>query len=425
MTKKIIILTDNYYPRAMAGGICAHKVAVGLREIGYDVHVVCLRRKGETKEDVYEGVRVHRIKNPIVYKIRDFSSEIANPIISKIVYTCAIVLNRALKILFLPWYPMMSPFQIRSYVNCAKKIDADSVVAEYFSIESMVAGDILRKKYGKKVVYYNVDSLSNIDAVTGIDLNFARRKGEKWERRFFRNASGVIVMKCHSEHYKRLFKNDYNISVSDLPLLDPVVETRDFADSDKEIWLYTGSLKDGYRSPRDLIKVFNGLGGSSELHFFSKGDCELFISEEAKKNTSIVQHGHVQRSELDYFYSRANVLISIGNAKGTFLPSKTIEYISQRKPIIHFSYQDDDASVPYLKEYGHSLIIEVNKEDLSEYYGKIKSFLSLEKGVEISANEVRRIFQMNTPVYTANIIDAFLCNQHKEMVICENDKFQK
>ena len=410
MNKRVIILTDNYFPRAMAGGICAHKVAMGLKGIGYDVHVVCLRRKGETREDTYEGIYVHRINNPLVYKIRDWSSEIKSSILSKGVYNLAIFLNRLLKIIFIGWYPLMSPLQIRSYVSCAKKIEADAVVAEYFSLESMLAGDILHNKHGKKVVYYNVDSLSNIDEVAGISLRFARKKGERWEKKLYRNADGVVVMKCHENHYKSLFPDEEKIVISDLPLLEPVSDSIKHEKSNTYKWVYTGTLKEGYRSPRLLIETFKCLDADSELHFFSKGDCESYISDEAKKNNRIIQHGHVPRNDLDRFYKDADVLVSIGNNKGTFLPSKTIEYISQRKPIIHFCYQEKDASLPYLKEYGHSLIIDVNNGNAKEWTKKILDFLNKEVGYEISVTEIMDKFKMNTPEYTARVIYSFLYN---------------
>lgn len=167
MDKKIVILTDMYYPHPMAGGICAHQVAKGLQAAGYKVHVICFRRKKEKKEEEFNGIQVHRIRMPLVHRVRDLSERVKNAGLSRIIYNLAIAINRFFKIILLKWYPLMSPVQIIAYVNRARRLDVSAVVAEYFSIESSLAGYWLKRKYAKKLILYNVDSLSNCDPAAG------------------------------------------------------------------------------------------------------------------------------------------------------------------------------------------------------------------------------------------------------------------
>lgn len=417
MKKSIAILTDIYYPHPMAGGICAHQVAKGLMELGCNVHIVCLKRKGEPKEEIYQGINVHRIKMPLVYKIRDLSERISKPWLAMIIYKLAIILNRILKISLLKWYPLMSPFQIFNYIRCVKRMNIDCVVGEYFSIESAYAAAILKKKYKIKMVMYNVDSLSNSDPAVGLKLEYIRKKGFEWERRIFGIADKIIIMKSHENHYRNSCFNPYRdkLYIADLPLLEwkkEIIDEKASEQITKKTWVYTGSLSKRIRTPDYLFRVFETLNNPSiQLHFFSKGDCEEEIRNMTKKwGDRVVQHGHVAKEKLEKYYSEADFLISIGNLYGDFLPSKTIEYISHMKPIIHFQYQEKDASIPYLKKYGHSLIINVNNNNINDNVEKIKGFI-LEyerKTLQINKESVEELFKENTPNFTAKIIQGVL-----------------
>ena len=412
--KKIVVLTDNYYPHPMAGGICAHQVAKGLLNQNYDVHVVCLNRGHEKKLDIFEGITVHRINNPIVYKLRDLSEKITNEKAAGVCYSFAIALNRFFKLLFLQWYPLMSPMQVLSYVKCCSQINNADIVAEYFSIESLIAGAYLKKRYGNGLILYNVDSLSNINSVEGISISYARKKGLAWERKLFGMADGIILMRCHERHYKRKVFDPFRnkMRYSDLPLMERKNGNDSYskgkAEHDTVEWIYTGTLSSDGRPPFYLIEIFKKLSMNFRLNFYSKGDCEEYLHKQAVLDNRIIVHGHVPKNELDKAYREANFFISIGNKTGSFLPSKTIEYISYCKPIIHFSYQKHDVCMDYLERYGHALIIDAYKGEMEKDIVRINEFLGEESGVTIRYEEVSRKFKENTPEYTADLIKSFI-----------------
>lgn len=413
MKKSIAILTDVYYPHPMAGGICAHQLAKGLRDRGYDVHIICYQRKGEKDEEI-EGIHIHRVKMPLVNTIRDYSERIQSQFLSMIVYNIAILLNRILKIVFLKWYPLKSPILILRYIACVKKLDVDTVVGEYYSVESACAASILKEKYNKKLVLYNVDSLSNCDSAVGLSLKYVRKKGMEWEDKLFKNADCIVVMKCHEDHYRSSAFSKYKdkLKILDLPLMEITSESKENEDfkniKSNIIWVYTGSLSHAIRSPDYLLKIVENLPLPIKIHFFSKGDCESEINEAAKKHKGkIIQHGHIPKEELEKSYREADFLISIGNFYGDFLPSKTIEYIAHCKPIIHLCYQENDASIPYLERYGHALIIKVYEETLDKHIIRIQEFVEyyINNRVTINACDIKKQYLENTPEYTAEVID--------------------
>ena len=62
---RIALLSMDYPPR-MAGGTTVHTraLALALLEQGHHVHVVAARTPEAPDEEVREGVRVHRVRNP-------------------------------------------------------------------------------------------------------------------------------------------------------------------------------------------------------------------------------------------------------------------------------------------------------------------------------------------------------------------------
>lgn len=412
--KSIAILTDIYFPHPMAGGICAHQLAKGLEKLGYKVHVICLRRKGEPSEECYEGLYVHRIKMPLVYKIRDFSEGIKNHFFSKLVYKIAILINRFFKIVLLKWYPLMSPLQVLCYFNAVKHLDVDCVIGEYFSIESALAAVLLKKYCSKTVILYNVDSLSNSDPAVGLSLNYVRRKGYEWERYLFELADRIIIMKSHEEHYNSDSFDfcRHKLSIADLPILNisssnSVVQEDKIKECNSKInWMYAGSLSFRQRNPEYMLQIMKKLKLQIHLDLFTKGDCEGWIATYLKNNTiDVLQHGHIAKEKLEVYYIKSDFLISIGNLSGDFLPSKTIDYISHRKPIIHFQYQKEDASIPYLKKYMHALIVDVY-DSVEENVKKIENFITYYQNdsVTIGVSEIMQKFRENTPEFSADIV---------------------
>ena len=48
---------------------------------------------------------------------------------------------------------------------------------------------------------------------------------------------------------------------------------------------------------------------------------------------------------------KADFIISFGNSYNEMIPSKTLEIVGYRKPIVHFSQLESDASELYLRDY--------------------------------------------------------------------------
>lgn len=59
--KSILMVSDDFYPAATGVGIHIQSMAKELVKKGYKVCVITSRRKGQNKEEMYEGIKVYRV----------------------------------------------------------------------------------------------------------------------------------------------------------------------------------------------------------------------------------------------------------------------------------------------------------------------------------------------------------------------------
>jgi hypothetical protein len=403
----------------MAGGICAHEVAVALKKKNYEVHIVCYQRKGEKKYDEYEGLIIHRIKSKWVILLRDLSQSIQNDFFSDYLYKVAMLLNKASKIFFIKWFPLTSPFlAINYYKKAAEIIGQDlstKILAFYSPVESPLAALILKKKFPTTdFVVYMLDSLGNSDGNKYMSQEWVNKKGVEWERKIFDRAKGIINLRCHEEYYNNLkydiFRN--KMMIADIPLLRETITKNinipSAFDAVKINWVYAGSLDSSIRNPDFACDFFLALTtkNNKNFHFFSKGNCETTLKKYANKSQGlIIPHGHVPINIIHGVFNQADILVNIGNEHSDFIPSKIFEYISKGKAIVHFYSQNNDICIPYLQRYPLAICIKQDYSSLEKNIERYEEFEKLISDVKIDFNELKEIFIENTPEYNAELIN--------------------
>ncbi len=119
---------------------------------------------------------------------------------------------------------------------------------------------------------------------------------------------------------------------------------------------YFGSFSPGIRTPEhflDFVEAWfrrdSGMRQRVQLHFF--GDIfETFLPVFASRSAlreHMHRYGLVPRETVPIFMESMDMLLHIGNQSGLHLPSKSADYLSSGKPILHFSYTSDDPFVAF------------------------------------------------------------------------------
>ncbi|MGF7057752.1 hypothetical protein [Brassicibacter mesophilus] len=424
--KKIMIMAGSYYPKPMANGICVHQIALALKKIGYEVHIICFNKKGDKKEEEFEGVFIHRVKMRLFFKMRFYAEDQIDTWHGKLIYRTAMLLNKFKKILYLPLYPMTSPLFIYRYYIRSKEIhkeqNFDMILSVYNPLEALVAGTMMKKRYKDiKLGLYVLDSLTNGSKREFLPKSWTEKKGWQWERIFYSMSDVIFNMRCHEEHHKKSRYDKYReeMKIVDIPLFRTLNQgfhkQTKILDYGSFNWIYTGTLRMRNYNPWYAIKIFNIIQEKRKkmkFHFFSRGDCEEKLMEyERITEGAIVRHGFVESEISISAIMESDILISVGTSDSSMIPSKIFEYMSTGKPIIHFYKQENDVCLQYYNMYPLAICIKEDDELLRNNAEKIFAFIDDIKGRKVKFSDIKDRFVMNTPEYTTSIIDGIVDNK--------------
>ena len=102
--KKVILLTDYYFPKNNANGLCIGRIGKALKTLGYEVHVIAYKDGRMSEEDVIDGIYVHRVRPAYFYRMREFYYQNSNTLVGKLVWLLALSERRVKKILLSYFY---------------------------------------------------------------------------------------------------------------------------------------------------------------------------------------------------------------------------------------------------------------------------------------------------------------------------------
>ncbi len=134
------------------------------------------------------------------------------------------------------------------------------------------------------------------------------------------------------------------------------------------------NVRDPYPVLDLLLSILNDIDSAVLFHFYVRNK-ELYVGYDVKSEGRLCFHDYIGHEELSRLLSDSYMLLNIGNAGSIQMPSKTVEYVSYRKPLLFFYKDKDDASLRYLKNYPDICRICVDDE-LEDNRKKLINFLT-------------------------------------------------
>lgn len=408
-----LFMTDAYYPKASANGICVKKIVINLRNRGHRVFTISWDEDSEIRESSDD----YTIKT--YYVLRMPSVHLNSNIKKKIIPLCGAISHN------------LSPVSYWSYVcqylrmaeTIIKENNIDCVICAQFPFEAVYAGYLLKKRYPYlRFMTYELDFFS--EASEGKLPLFVYRIRKKiyraWYRKIYELTECVLYMEPHKLSYES--ENYYGFKEKFIGIFPPLllnlesrIDRAERFDYQKAMqshsnikMLYSGVLLANVRPPFSCCRILAICNNSMPLHcdFFSRGECEDFLEEQARLYPGVFHpNGYVSQEELDEHMRNTDVLLSIGNAVSEMLPSKIFSYMTYQKPIIHFSQQEKDMAGDILKHYSYALVISNSMPDheaakcIAEFLQKFHTKEMLDYKILL------KDFEMCTPDYTANIVE--------------------
>ncbi|MBQ7822077.1 MAG: hypothetical protein IJ391_07330 [Clostridia bacterium] len=393
--KKILFLTSGYCGKSTANGLCTKVLAEEMIKNGTEVFVISAETDTDTEQPSDHIIPIiYTPKKPNVPK---------NYIARKF-----LALIKVFSALFAPEHKKELVSRIVAEAkNICFENSIDAVVSMYFPLVSLSAGYKLKKLFPTvKYMIYELDSVSDGIGVQGKWRKYVNYTYRRFLNTLYKKADLIMILKCHENHWRKEHpKHLLKMQVVDLPLLYfPEMPVLPKHESNTVSFLYAGVLDHSYRSPKPLYDTFCKIGLELvwELNFYSKG-CEEFLKNAEQEIPGIKSHGYVDQKTLLDAIAQTDILISIGNAVSNSMPSKIITYITYKKPIIHFSLQENDICVEYLNKYPLALVIPYNSEPEDSTI-KIVDFINELSLKTVTNEEILNNYRMNIPAYSAEII---------------------
>lgn len=287
-----------------------------------------------------------------------------------------------------PFFSIKKPLiLLKRSSDIIKKDSIDTVVAVHYGINSVYVGHKLKIKNSLTFIAYFLDGCYAGPCPRYLPLWLKDKMALKWESELLSNSDGVVMMKSAEKKYnfnKQNISYYSKISFLDIPLYLPrkvksSVE-RIFFPKEQKVILFAGTMLRNIRPPHYFLRLFSKLQ-ESNLHLYIAGlsDYQNLILEMCKQNKNIHYLGQLESQRLNIMLTETDFLLNIGNSVSGMVPSKIFEYMSYCKPIIATYRIEEDSSIPYLKDYSMSLLID-ERRDISDNLEKLSRFVGRKVG---------------------------------------------
>jgi hypothetical protein len=302
-------------------------------------------------------------------------------------------------------------------VNSLKLVDEilkeetiNIVFAVSFQFINLIIGrKIVSKHKDIKLFVYELDPYAYNEALRIPILGFPYRYLQ--ERRIFILAEKIFLTNELFKFYKTNRFNKFSNKFIELGI--PMLEINDDyqvreSSNDCRI-VFTGAFSKQYRDPSFMLKLFTLLKNKNNwsLHFYGVNirDIDEYFLNELKGKLFI--YDKLPRSEILDVIKDASILINIGNSMSNQLPSKLLDYIGFRKPIINIYKNEDDICNKYLLNYPIKLLIKENNNYLEKQSNNLLDFINENKNNLCSYSEIKKNYDKYTVETIVRKIDKY------------------
>ncbi len=408
MEKVFLFLIDYLPPFLSANGICANYVMNEVRK-KYKCYSISFSNVGFEHTE-YKYHIPERRWSRILKKMQCLKKE--RKIFSYFLLRIFIMIKR---VIMLPFWPVISFSTVINFYKqsalLVKEKGITHIVAVSYPGESLLALVLLKIRFQKdvKLVMYP------LDVTLGGKFN-----GCKLEKKisimtckiYFRICAlfvdKIIVLENTLDLYKKSLPASiwHKFEICGIPLIVNQKNKKVYSKVNTLQLVYGGNIDLSVRNPLPFLSYLEKQSNQHSIDVCVDiyGKMEPMLQkkmEQDYKRIKIVNHGWVDESVLNQAIENASALISFGNNVSHLIPSKIFKYMSQNKPIIHLFTIKDDPCIPYLKKYGHSLLLNCNmldvEHDFFEWIYDNQNFYV----------DSQSLFPKCTPAYTSNVITEF------------------
>lgn len=407
--KHITMIVDSYLPLPTAVGICAEKIVNELKSDN-NISVICIKNSSQQvdKENI-DGYKIYRTSTKYRNEYHSLTRKdgTANKLLLMI-YRITNSIKTSLNKETIDRYLVDSINDQLIEVNAIEKID--TIIPLCFPFESIISAINFKKemKSNALILPYIFDNFSNSASLHR--NNFIRmikmRRNLQLERKSLSEANHIIAMHPLRNH----FESNNIIDSNDVTYLEhPLLTKNNNPDESQKNTCtklnYSGGVFNKVRDPSYPLEILKRVSLKTNIFidFFIFGSAYKKVQCFCEENKNISKcHDQITNKMIIKEYSKANVLINMGEIEGKQISSKVFEYISLGKPIIHFSYIENCIVSEILEKYPLALTI-LHKNNYEESSNSIIEFIEKTKEKNIDFEEIKNIYPEAIPKITADI----------------------
>lgn len=402
MKKELVIIAGSCYPINSATGGLALKCAEYLDDY-YNIRLIAIQEGNNYAYGKrYRNVKIYtlthwRLKWAQISEEKIHNSEGIRKIIYKFSNKIARSIGRVQSAFFT--LDNMSWFTKRAYdclIELNEKEHIDAILSFNMPIEAHLAVEKYKEIFPEvRWVSYWGDLFAN--KPMKLNLFISIEKMRKIQKRLLTKSDEVL---CTQEIYDELSKCTETDAtpINAVPyVMKQAVLEEDCTKHNKSDgivnFVYMGAFYRDIRNPEKMLRIFSETPRTYRLHMYSSGNCDDIVDRFIRSNPDkFIKHEQVSSGELQKILSNADVLVNIENSISNANPSKVIELISYRKPIIDFNYTDTAA--PLLARY--PLATNINVNHIGNAVIEIEKLVEKSKNITIEKDEIIQLYFDNT-----------------------------
>lgn len=284
--------------------------------------------------------------------------------------------------------------------NIIKDESTCIVFAVSFPFDLLMLGRDIKLKYNNKVklLIYELDPYSYNQALRFYNVAFPIRYNK--EVKVFEVADKIFLT---NELYKSYINNKFKKYISKfidlgIPILNITDDLYSLESNKKCEIVYTGVLSKKFRDPWYMLELFSSIKKSDlwTLHLYGVNKEELNKNQLDSLQDRLFIHKRLPRKKIQEVLKNSSILLNVSNSMNNQLPSKLLDYIGYRKPIINIYSNKEDISKEYLSEYPIKLQIYADVQNLKRDSDNLRDFIFENNMKLCDYNEVKKKYNKFT-----------------------------
>ncbi len=384
--KKVLIITEKYYPLTGANTVCCQNVADHLIKNGCQVDVVAIKQSYTEESPCVNGVRVKKlntIKEDFVklfgkkYNVTEWEKlpkfiRVFSDFLAKTKYFFAtktqrlyldtLNIKRVYKEIKKDWgtydciISTCAPFSLTVMSKKLKDMGLSknwiALLLDTYVHDAFLSKEPKKLKKRKKIAEKTLNKADKIFALEGV-------------------VGGNLENNYNPTYHQN------TVEIYPITLREQINTSND---SKSTQLIYAGRFYNKIRTPKEMLKVLSNLPSDYTLNLYSHG-CEEIVEEQEKlfDKCKLVKYGNVTHAECLENIGKSDILVNLGNTISNQMPSKVLEYMGFCKPIINFYQNQDDMGLKMFNAYPLAFNFNLNNytqediENLIEFCNKNKN----------------------------------------------------